>query len=180
MYVKKYINLKLNLGWAKVTIRRGLLAGTLSCLSSLNQLSSASLTSLHSGFQNHFILIPFCSNELIIFPIVWIIEFMRPNSWHMSNFFLSTLYLSYHFNFSFNAENLPFVCECSHLITLPVSCYLQEYKSRRQPCAQSKLPLLLSFFRPGVYVVTLYCRGFAHSRKRRWLISRNSLLLRKL
>jgi hypothetical protein len=38
----------------------------------------------------------------------------------------SICYLLYHFNFSFDAQNLPFIHDCSHVITLPVSCSLQE------------------------------------------------------
>jgi hypothetical protein len=30
--------------------------------------------------------------------------------------------LLYYLYFSFDAQNLPFVCDCSHVITLPVSC----------------------------------------------------------
>ena len=56
-----------------------------------NHLSSTSSMSLHSGFQNLFILDLFCSNALIIlvliFQIVWIIEFTSPNSPHLSAFF---------------------------------------------------------------------------------------------
>ena len=70
-------------------MRRGPLTGTLSFLFCLNHLSSTSSMSLQSGFQNCFILNSFCSNALIIFilffQIVWITEFTRPNSWHLSN-----------------------------------------------------------------------------------------------
>ena len=38
----------------------------------------------------------------------------------------SIFYLLYHFNSSFDAQNLPFIRDCSHVITLPVSCSLQE------------------------------------------------------
>ena len=44
---------------------------------------------------------------------------------HVS-FPFSTCYLSYHLNFSFDTQNLPFIHDCSHVITLPVSCSLQE------------------------------------------------------
>jgi len=50
-------------------MRRGPLTGTLSLLSCLKHLSNASLTPLHSGFQNCFILDPFCSNALIIWDL---------------------------------------------------------------------------------------------------------------
>jgi hypothetical protein len=72
-------------------MRTGLLIVTLSPLL-LKPLSSISSMSLHSSFQNNFILDPFHSNTLIImalFPqIIWIIEFTRPNSWHKLAFFL--------------------------------------------------------------------------------------------
>ena len=42
------------------------------------------------------------------------------------SFSFTIFYLSYHFNFSFDALNVPFICDCSHVITLPVSCSLQE------------------------------------------------------
>jgi hypothetical protein len=64
------------------------LNGTWSPLCCLDYLSSVSLTSLHSGFQNCFTLNPFCSNTLIIFLIffqtIWLLEFTIPNSWHTS------------------------------------------------------------------------------------------------
>jgi hypothetical protein len=44
---------------------------------------------------------------------------------HIS-FPFSTCYLSHHFNFSFDAQNLPSIHDCSHVTTLPVSCSLQE------------------------------------------------------
>jgi hypothetical protein len=56
-----------------------------------------------SGFQNRFSLYLFRSNPLIILvlllQIIWIIEFMRPNSQHASGFCFSTFYFLYHFNF---------------------------------------------------------------------------------
>jgi hypothetical protein len=46
---------------------------------------------LHSGFRNHFILHPLCSNALIIlvlfYQIFWNVEFMRTSSQHPSAFF---------------------------------------------------------------------------------------------
>ena len=44
---------------------------------------------------------------------------------HIS-FPFSIFYLSYHLNFFFDTQNLPFTHDCSHVITLPVSCSLQE------------------------------------------------------
>jgi hypothetical protein len=109
----------------KVIPRRGPLSVTLSLLSSLNHLSSASSTSLLSDFRNLHIIYLFCENALIIlllfFEIIWIIEFTRPNLRHTSAFFPPIFYLSYQFNFFFDAQNFPFVRDCSHVITLPVS-----------------------------------------------------------
>jgi hypothetical protein len=48
------------------------------------------------------------------------------NFWTHISFPFSIFYLSYHLNFSFDTQNLPFTHECSHVITLPVSCSLQE------------------------------------------------------
>ena len=41
-------------------MRRGMLIGTLTALCCSNQLSTASFATLHSDFQNHFILNPYC------------------------------------------------------------------------------------------------------------------------
>jgi len=38
----------------------------------------------------------------------------------------STFCCLYRYNFSFDTQNLCSVCDCSHVITLPVSCYLLE------------------------------------------------------
>jgi hypothetical protein len=38
------------------------------------------------------------------------------------SFLFSILYLSYHFNFSFDADNRPFIHDCSHVMTLSVCC----------------------------------------------------------
>jgi membrane-bound ClpP family serine protease len=65
-------------------MRRGLLFSTLLFLSCLNYLCSTSTMSLHSGFLNCFMLDLFCSNTPIILAlflqVIWIQEFMRPNS----------------------------------------------------------------------------------------------------
>lgn len=74
-----------------IIMRTALLIVTLSPLL-LKPLSSISLMSLRTSFQNNFILDPLHSNALIIMAlfsqIIWIIEFMRPNSRHKSAFFL--------------------------------------------------------------------------------------------
>jgi len=64
------------------------------------------------------------------------------------SFLFSILYLSYPFNSSFDAQDLPFIHDCHLVITLPVSCQLQEKKHKGKLKAQSELPLLLSF--PGL------------------------------
>ena len=77
------------------------------------------------GFRNRFILDPFRSNALLtsvlLVQIVWNVEFTRPNSRHKSALFFPILYFSYLFKFSFDAQNLPFVRDCSHIVTLQVS-----------------------------------------------------------
>jgi len=73
--------------------------------------------------------IPFkrTNNMLLFLQIIWIIKFMRQNSQHTSSLclslclFLPVLCFSYHFKFSFNTQNITFVCPCSHVITQPVS-----------------------------------------------------------
>ena len=37
-------------------------------------------------------------------------------------FLFSIFYFLYHFNFSFDTQNLPCISGCSYVITLPVSC----------------------------------------------------------
>jgi hypothetical protein len=67
-----------------------IIGSLLSLLSCLNQLSSASSTSLGSSFRNHFILDPLFSKALIIlvlfFQIILIVEFTRPNSRQPTSF----------------------------------------------------------------------------------------------
>jgi len=79
IFVNFLTGLRCKIGEKKITIRRGPLTGTLSLLCCLSHLSSASLTSLRSGFRNRFILDQFCSNALTVsvlfFQIVRIIEF---------------------------------------------------------------------------------------------------------
>ena len=68
---------------------RGPLTGTLSPLCCWNDIT---LTSLRSGFQNRFILGPFCSNvpiiSVLLFQIIWIVEFKRPNCRRTSHLYL--------------------------------------------------------------------------------------------
>ena len=105
-------------------MRRGPLIGTLLLFSCLNHLSSASSTSLRSGFQNCFILSPGHSNALIILvlllQIVWIIEFTRQNSRHMPGFFFPFSVCRITLTF-LRRSKLPFICDRSHVVTLAVS-----------------------------------------------------------
>jgi hypothetical protein len=96
-------------------------------LSCLKHLINPLLTSLHPGFQNHFILHPFFSNAQTIlvlsFQIIWILEFMRQNSWHMPASFLPFFYFSNHFNLSFDNENILLVTvDMLSLYQSPVNC----------------------------------------------------------
>jgi hypothetical protein len=87
---------------------------------SLNHLSSATSTSLRSDSRNRFLLDVPCSNSPIIlvlfFKIVWIVEFMRPNSYtcrlHSFSIFLITS--------TFSSTLKPSVGECSYVITSPL------------------------------------------------------------
>jgi hypothetical protein len=79
--------------------------GTISSLLSyFNHFSSASSTSLPSGFRNRLIHDPPRSKALIILvmllQIVWIVEFTRQNSRHFS-YFVSILHFMYQFNVLF-------------------------------------------------------------------------------
>jgi hypothetical protein len=107
-------------------MRRCQFIGTLSRLCA-NDLWNAPFTSLRSGFRNSFVLDQFSSNTLIISvlfsQIVWVVEFTRPISRHRSGFIFSVFYLSYHFKFSFDSQNLSSILDGSHVITLsPVNC----------------------------------------------------------
>ena len=89
---KECIDIKPKLGnnkryHQKRTARRTIL----SLLSCLYRFSSASLTSLRSGFRNRCILYPFRSNAqtiwVLFLQIAWIVEFTRQNSRHKSSLF---------------------------------------------------------------------------------------------
>ena len=47
-------------------------------------------------------------------------------------FLFPIFYFTYHLKFSFDAQNLPFVRHCSHVISLLVPYVLQQYTSRGQ------------------------------------------------
>jgi hypothetical protein len=75
-----------------------------------------SLYSLSVPFKLHY-----TTNLVLLVQIVWIVEFTRPNSRHTSAFFFSSiLHFSYLLKCSFGAQNLPFVRDCSHIVTLQV------------------------------------------------------------
>ena len=96
----------------------------MSLVRSLNHFSSASSTSIRSGFRNFFIFDPFCSNTLILFVVFpnlldrKIYDTKFPTN---VSFLFALFYLSYHCNCSFYAQNLPFVHNCDPVITLPIS-----------------------------------------------------------
>ena len=131
---------------------RGLLTATQSLLCFLSHIGSASSLPLCSRLRNGFILYPFHSKALVIsvlfFKIIWILGFTGRSSRNTSALLYFTFYFSHLFNFSFDAHNLPFIRDCSRIITLPVSCQLQEQKSRGHLQAQREL----SFSRPEIYV----------------------------
>ena len=62
-----------------------------------------------------------------------------------ASFLFSVFYFLYHFKFFFDPQNFIFH-HYSHVITLPVSCLLQEQRSSEQLYAQSELPLGSSLF----------------------------------
>ena len=91
------------------------------CLTCLlfKTLSSASSTLFRSGFRNSFIL-DFCSDEITIWlflPIVWLLDFTRPNSRHTVGFLFSIFYFSYHFTFSFDAQIFLLSVTRSHVLS---------------------------------------------------------------
>ena len=106
-------------------MRRGPLTGTLSLLSCLNHLSRTSSMSLHSGFQNRFILNPLCSIILtifIVFPYQLDHRIYKAKFLTHVKFPFSIFYLSY--------KNLPFVCDLvilSHKQS-PVNCSSRKVK----------------------------------------------------
>jgi hypothetical protein len=97
-----------------VTMRRGPLTGSFSRLCCLNNCSSASSTSLRSGFHKYLTRNPFCSEALtdLFFQIVWTVELTRPNSRHTSTFLfpLSVSFIHLHIK--------PFVGDCSYIVSL--------------------------------------------------------------
>lgn len=108
-------------------MRRGPHIGKLPLISCSNHLSSASLTTLCSGFRNPFILDTFCSNALkvlVLFFLILLIVERTSNSWNTSSPTRTRpiVYLSYYFKFSLDAVNFPFIRDLKHVITLPVSC----------------------------------------------------------
>ena len=66
-----------------------------------------------------------CSSVFFFFQIVWNIIYKTKLPTHISFLFsifyllyLLSLCILYHFNYSFNAQYLPFICDSSHVITL--------------------------------------------------------------
>jgi hypothetical protein len=163
-------------------MRWGPLTGKVSLLCCLNHLNSASSTSFRSGFQNRFILDPFRSNALVIlvlfFQIVWLQNLGDhiPDTRQLS--FLHFLFVVSLY-FSFDALYLPFIRDCSHVTTLPVSCELQEETRRRKLYVQCELPLVLWFSWPEIYVAHWKRKGLAFTVTRRWQKSTNNLLFWK-
>ena len=162
-------------------MRRGLLVGTLSLLDCWNHLSSTSYMSICSGFWNHFILNLSYSIALIILvqflPIVWIIEFMSPNSWHVFfPFFVCCITLAF-----------PPLLKTFHLfMAIVMLSHYQppiNYRSRNVEgnfTHGMNYQSLLAFSRLGIYISTWKRRGFVFSRTVRWLNSQNSPLLGKI
>jgi hypothetical protein len=122
VYAKQYVYLTLKSRKEKVTERSGLLTGTLSLVSCLNHLSSASRTSLHSDFQNSIILYSFRSNAqkvFILFFLSFRLQNLRdqiPNTRHF--FFISISLIT----FTFSSMIKIFVCDYVNNITLLISC----------------------------------------------------------
>jgi len=95
--LKKYMSLNLNLGRTEIIMRRRSLTGTVSTACCLNDLRSASLTSLLSGFRKRF-MVDFSSNAIriliVFFQTFFIVEFTKPDSWY-SQLTFSIFYFSY-------------------------------------------------------------------------------------
>lgn len=119
-----------------------------------NHLSNASSTSLLWGFRIRFILDPLCLNALIILlmfcQMFWIVEFTRPNSRHTSVFF-SSFYLSYNFNFSFDAWNLSCIRDCISVFTLPTCCELEYWRSANMMLSKCKSLMVIHALRSVLY-----------------------------
>jgi hypothetical protein len=85
-----------------------------------------SSTSLRALFLNRFTVDPFCSNTLIISVLLlqlsWIVNFRDqiPDTSVSLIFFFLFFYFSNYCNFFRRSKY--FICECSHVVTLPVSC----------------------------------------------------------
>jgi len=59
---------------------------------------------------------------ILLFQIVWIAVFMRPNS-HICQLSFCIFYLLYHFNFSFDTQNLPLTCY--HITSLLITAAVE-------------------------------------------------------
>ena len=159
-------------------MRRGPVAETLSLFSCLNHLISAPLSSLGSDILNRITLYPFCSNTLKILvppPPPFFFDCIIYETKFPSRQLFLFVCLSYRFNFSFDAQNFPFIRDCSHATTVPVSRQLQIQKRKRATSDTKWLPLILSFSRPGIYVATWERRGTKRCRN-----SQHSLFLSKI
>ena len=114
-------------------MRRGLLFSTLSFLSCLSHLSSTSTTSLHSGFWNCFMLDLFCSNTPLILAlfsqVIWIEEFMRPNSHTCQlSLFHSLLVASLSLFLQFSKPSFySYLYPCYHITSLLLTAVVERY-----------------------------------------------------
>ena len=91
----------------------------------LKPFSSTSLASLCSGFRNRFILNLFYLKTrkiLFCFSKTYGSQYLQNQIPTHVSFFVSIFYFLYHFNSSFDAQNLPSIYDCSHVTKLPVSC----------------------------------------------------------
>lgn len=139
---------------------RGALTATLTLLSFSHHLRNASSVSLRSRLLKspYFQSILFtCAQILVLFfRIIWIAEFTGQNSWHTSAF-----------TFLFST--------CHTTLTFPLTLKTLLFFIY----AQRELPLLMSFYRNGIYVATWKHTGLALSMMRRQDFQ-NSLSLGKL
>ena len=67
-----------------------------------------------------FVLFKCTNNFISVFPNYLDHSIYETKSLPHVRFHFSIFCMSYHFSFSFSAQNLPLVCDCGHIITLPV------------------------------------------------------------
>lgn len=92
----------------------------------IQRLTNVTSFRLSKSLYSQSILFKYINSSGFLFPALSDCEIYETKFQTQVSFLFSTFFCSYQFYFFFDTQNLPFVCDCSHVITLPVSCYLLE------------------------------------------------------